>query len=461
MANDTAMASGAAIVAGAEPASDPAPRRSSAYAVYVLVVLSLGSILSFVDRQIINLLVEPIKADLGINDTQIGILQGFSFVIFYAFLALPLARLADSGNRVRVICFGILCWSGATFLCGLAGTFAMLFVARMLVGAGEATLTPSAYSMIPDYFTRERTGLAISVFTGAGFIGSGIAYIVGGAVIGYLNQIGSVEVPLIGRLVPWQLAFVCVSLPGLALLALMMTVREPPRRAAGGGPAEGEARIGAVIAHLRANARLFTGLLFGLTMLAAGTFAINAWTPTLLMRVHGWSPADVGSVFGVMVVAASASGVFCGGALAMALMRRGVAGANLLVPLGAALLALPFAIAFPLMATAQGSLAMLAPALFLSAFPFGCGTAVLPLISPNRMRAQVVAIYLLIANLVGFTFGPTSVGFLTDYVYGRPDLVGLSLATAPAVFFVIGAALLAWALPSYRAVVEAAQAAEG
>lgn len=432
----------------AEPAAP-----SGRYANYVLAVLSLGSILSFVDRQIINLLVEPIKRDLGISDTQIGILQGFSFVIFYAILAIPLARLADRGNRVRVITLGVLCWSAATFLCGLAGSFAMLFAARMVVGVGEATLTPSAYSLIPDYFSRERAAVAISIFTGSGFVGSGIAYIAGGTVIGYLNAIGPVTLPVLGILAPWQLAFLCVSVPGLALMLLLFTVNEPPRRAVAGESVGAQLPFRAVLGHMLTNARLFCGLLFGLTLLAAGTFAINAWTPTFLMRVHGWSPAQVGSVFGALVVAASAGGVFSGGVAATALMRRGVTGANVLLPLGAALLAIPFAIAFPLAESANQALMLLTPALFLCAVPFGCGTAVLPLISHNRMRAQVVAIYLLVANLVGFTAGPTSVGLLTDYVYGAPEKIGLSLATSPALFFIAGAALLGWALPAYRLVV--------
>ena len=430
-------------------------RHSSAYAWFVLFVLSLGSVISFIDRQIINLLVEPIKLDLGINDTQIGILQGFSFALFYAFLALPLARLADTGNRIRIIFLGVMCWSMATFFCVLSGTFATLISARLRVGVGEATLTPTAYSLIPDFFTRNRASIAISIFTGSGFVGSGIAYIIGGRLVATLNEIGHIDLPLLGTLVPWQMAFVCAAVPGVLLLFLLLFVREPSRREAVdvAAAAPKSAQFSVVIAHLRANARLFTGVFFGLTLLAAGTFAINSWTPTFLMRVYGWSPADVGAVFGLIVVVASAGGVFAGGAIASALMRRGIVSANLLVPLVGAVLALPFAILFPLMPTATASLSMLAPALFLSAFPFGCGSAVLPLVSPNRIRAQVVAIYLLIANILGFTLGPTSIGILTDYVYGRPELIGYSMATSPAIFFVAGALLVGWAIAPYRKVI--------
>lgn len=427
--------------------------KGGGYAWLVVGILSFAGIVSYIDRQIINLLVEPIKADLGINDTQIGLLQGFSFALFYALLALPLARLADSGNRTRIITLGIICWSMATFFCGLASTFMLLFFARMFVGVGEATLAPSGYSMISDYFPKERVGLAISIFTGSGFIGSGAAYILGGYIIEELNQIGAVTAPLVGVLQPWQLVFIAVSLPGLLLVLLMRFVKEPVRQetldASTGASAKVDASFKTVIAHLKTNPRLFTGVFFGLTLMAAGGFALNMWTPTYFIRVHEWTPLQVGSIFGSLVVVASAGGVFSGGAIASALMRRGRANANLLVPAISVLCAIPFAVAFPLMVSPTMSLVLLAPALFLSAVPFGCGTAVLPLISPNRIRAQIVAIYLLIANLVGFTLGPTSVGFLTDFVFRDPVLVGYSLAIAPAVFFSAGVALIAWAIPRY------------
>ena len=423
------------------------------YAWFVVGVLSLASIVSYIDRQIINLLVEPIKGDLGVNDTQIGLLQGFSFALFYAILALPLARLSDAGNRVRIISLGIVCWSAATFCCGFATTFMMLFFARMFVGVGEATLAPSGYSILSDYFPKERAALAISIFTGSGFVGSGLAYVLGGVIISALDEIGSIPFPLVGTLAPWQMAFIAVSLPGVFLFFLMRFIREPERREATDASEKSDASFKSVIAHIRSNQRLFAGVFFGLTLMAAGAYAVNMWTPTYFIRVHGWTPLQVGSVFGLLVVAASSLGVFSGGAVASMLMRRGVAGANLILPSIAAGLAIPFVIAFPLAPTPTLSFVLLAPALFFSAVPFGCGTAVLPLISPNRIRAQIVAIYLLIANLLGFTLGPTSIGFLTDYVFGSSELVGYSLATAPAVLYGLGLFWVVWATPKYSTLI--------
>ena len=430
------------------------PARSRAwYGWFVVGVLCIAGIVSYIDRQVINLLVEPIKADFGINDTQIGLLQGFSFVVFYALLAIPLARLSDRGNRVQVITLGVVCWTFATFSCGLAGSFAVLFAARMFVGVGEATLTPAGYSLIPDYLPKERVALAISLFTGAGFAGSGIAYAFGGALVDFFSQFDQVELPLLGERAVWQLTFLAVSAPSVLVLLLLAFVREPPRRETVQETGAGGSSFHAVIAHLLAERRLFTGVFFGLTMLAAAGYAVNLWVPTYFMRVHGWSPLEIGSVFGAMVFVGSTGGVFAGGAVASAWMRRGRRDAYLLVPIIAAACAIPFGIAYPLMADPLVSLLLLGPMLFLSVVPFGCGTAVLPIISPNRLRAQVVAIYLLIANLLAFTCGPTSVGLLTDYVFRDPVLIGYSLALAPAAFIVCGCALVSYALAPYTAVV--------
>lgn len=437
--------------AAAPPRAFPRPL----YAWMVVGVLCIASIVSFIDRQIINLLVEPIKADFGVNDTQIGLLQGFSFVLFYAALAIPLARLTDRGNRKRMIVYGVICWTIATFSCGLAGGFAMLFIARMFVGVGEATLTPASYSLIPDYFPRERVGLAISVFTSASFAGSGIAYIFGGAMVEILTGLGPITLPVVGERSVWQLTFFAVSAPSVLVLTLLAFVREPARRESLAEAAAPDASFSAALAHFLLHRRLFSGVMFGLTLMAAAVFALNLWVPTLFIRLHGWSPMQIGSAFGSMVVLGSTGGVFLGGAVASAWMKRGREDAFLRVPIVAGLCAVPFAIAFPLVSNPGLSLVLLLPVLVLSAVPFGCGTAVLPIISPNRLRAQVVAVYLLVVNLLSFTCGPTAVGLLTDYVFRDEMMVGYSLAIAPALFLIAGCIVVSVALKPYSALVRA------
>jgi len=438
------------------PISSAAPakiRKGSGYAWFVLFILCTAGIVSYIDRQIINLLVEPIKADFGINDTQIGLLQGFSFVIFYAVLAIPLARLADRGTRVSIIFWGAMCWSLATFTCGMAGSFAVLFIARMFVGIGESTLSPSGFSLISDYFRKSQIPLAISIFTGCSFVGSGLAYIVGGALIDFLSKLEHIVLPLVGERSVWQATFIFLAVSSVLLLVLIALIKEPPRSETIKGVVGTGSTVKDVVTHFRKQPRVFTGVLVGLTLMAAASFALNLWTPTYFIRTHGWTPLQIGSIFGTIVIFSSAGGVMLGGFTASRLMRRGFHGANLSVPAVAALCAIPFIVAFPLMSSPTLSLFCLAPALFFAAVPFGCGTAVLPLISPNRIRAQIVAIYLLIANLLGFTLGPTSVGMLTDYVFRDPALIGYSLSIAPPVFLLMGFCLVVWSIPPYREIV--------
>jgi MFS family permease len=428
-------------------------RQGSLYSWFVLFILCLASIVSYIDRQIINLLIEPIKADFGVNDTQIGLLQGFSFVVFYAVLALPLARLADRGKRVNIIFYGAVCWSLATFACGMAMSFAVLFIARMFVGIGEATLSPSGYSLISDYFRKSQIPLAISIFTGCTFVGSGVAYIFGGALIDFLSNLDRIVLPMIGERSVWQASFILVAIPSLLLILLISLIREPPRSETMSGEVATGSTVKDVISHIGKQPRLFCGVFVGLTLMAAASFALNLWTPTYFIRTHGWTPLQIGSIFGTIVIFASAGGVLAGGLVASKLMRMGHHEANLSVPAAAALFAIPLMIAFPLVGSPTLALFCLAPALFFAAVPFGCGTAVLPLISPNRIRAQIVALYLLTANLLGFTLGPTAVGMLTDYVFQDPALIGYSLSIAPAFFLGLGFCLVVWSIPRYRAVV--------
>ena len=174
------------------------------FAWYVVVVLFLAYTLSFVERQIMSLLIGPIKRDLMISDTQISLLHGFAFAIFYTILGIPLGRLADRKNRTIIISVGIFLWSFMTALCGLARSFWSLFMTRIGVGVGEATLSPAAYSMISDYFPKEKRGLAISLYSMGVFFGAGMAYILGGLVVKLASQAGITTLPVLGQVRPWQ-----------------------------------------------------------------------------------------------------------------------------------------------------------------------------------------------------------------------------------------------------------------
>ena len=443
----------AAISSAPEAPATPLP--STARAWYVVAVLSLAAIVSYIDRQVINLLVEPIKADLGVSDVQISLLQGFSFALFYAVLAIPLAWISDRYNRKIVILVGLVCWSGATFASGLAGVFAVLFVARMFIGVGEATLSPAGFSIISDYFSKAKLPGPISVFTGSGFVGSGIALILGGYLYATLAEMGTTTLPF-GTFEPWQLTFMCVAMLSVPLFFLMLTIREPVRRdGAGAAVKEEGAPALEIFDFVGRHKGVFLPLFLGFSCLAGAQYGLGAWAPSYFIRVHEWTQLEVGQMFGPVLMVAGPLGVISGGFAAERMLARGMDDATLRLPMIAVLAALPFAIAFPLVASPLLALGLLGLVTFLGTIPFGAGVATFPLVTPNRMRAQVMALYLLIANLLSYSLGPTLIALITDHVFADEKAINLSLAIAVPLVMAAGAALILLALRPYRAMVRA------
>jgi MFS family permease len=425
--NDRAAASPAA----GSPAAPNYGFRSEAYAWWVVAVLCAVTVVAFVDRQIINLLVEPMKRDLGITDVQVSLLQGVAFGLTHALLAVPLGRLADTSNRRAIILVGIVCWTLACAGSGLAASFGVLFLMRMAIGVGEATLTPSGYSMLADYFPRDRLGRAISLFLGAGFVGSGLAFIAGGWLLASLDSLGDVRLPIVGQVHTWQAAFLAVALPGVLCFALMLTVREPPRSSFGQVRAVEDApSVREVVRFLWSQRRTIGAIYLGFSLLAAMQFGLGAWVPSFFIRTHGWTASEIGYLYGMYYATIGTTGVLAGGWLCDRLSARGHADANLRVGVIAGCCALPFVVAFPCVPSGTAAAVLLAPATFFGTMPFGAGTAALPLLAPNRMRAQVVALYLLVANLLGQALGPTSVAMLTDYAFHDPAHLRWSIAIA-------------------------------
>ena len=434
---------------------------SEGYGWYVVFVLCVCGIVAFIDRQIINLLVEDIRADLDITDVQISLLQGFAFVIFYATVAIPLGRLADTRNRRWLITIGIVVWTAAAVACGYAETYAQLFVARIFIGIGEAVLTPAGFSLLADYFRPSRLALPISVFTGASFVGSGIALLAGGYLIGLLSSGGLVLAGLESR-EPWQTAFILGASPGLLVAVLFfLTVREPKRRGlSDAAPDAGAASLRAVFAFCRENAGVFVAIFVGLSLLASVQFSLGAWAPAFFIRVHGWTPEEIGYAYGLIFLFFGTGGVVFGGAFADWLHARGYSDANLRTAMLSGLAALPFAISFAQVEQAWLALALMAPVVGFGTMPFGAGTAVLPIVAPPRYRAQLVAVYLLVANLLGQAGGPWLVAFMTDRVFGRPEAVGQSLTLATGALYLAGAATIWFGLPSLRRLLGSRDAGE-
>ena len=423
--------------------------RSLAYEWYVVAMLMVAYIVSFVDRQVITLLVQPIRRDLGISDTEISLLMGFAFAIFYVTMGLPIARLADARSRRAIISAGILLWSLATACCGLARNFWQLFLARVGVGVGEAALTPAAYSMIADYFPADKLGRAIGVYATGLFLGAGLAMVLGGYVVGLVSDAGAVRLPLVGTLHPWQLTFLIVGAPGVLLAALIyVTVREPRRRnqAAAGR----QVPIRELGGFLWLNRRAFGCIFFGY---AAGGMAFNGflfWIPEFIRRTYGWDIADAGMVFGAELALLGGAGVMAGGALSDWLTKRGVEDAPLRCAALFFTLSLPVMVVTPLMPTTASAIPMLGLMAFVISLQQALSPVALQLITPNEMRAQVVAVFFLVANLIGIGGGATVIAMLTDYLFQDEAALRYSLSIVALVVMSIASASLALGLKPYR-----------
>ncbi len=420
-----------------------------AYAWYAVGVLTVAYMFSFVDRQILNLLVGPIRRDLGISDTKMSLLMGFSFAVFYSFFGIPLGRLADSKSRRTIIAAGMVLWSLLTAGCGLAKNFWHFLLLRMGVGVGEAALSPSAYSLISDYFPAESRATAISVYSMAFYIGSGIAFLLGGLVVGFASAKSGWLVPVIGTIRPWQLIFFIVGLPGVLLALLLYTVREPTRkgarvtRTADGKAVVAQVPLREVIAYMRENWKTFFCHHIGFALLAFSSFGSSAWIPTFFIRRYGWTSSQTGVTYGAILCIFGTLGIVAGGRVADWLAHRGFRDANLRVGLIAALAWIPTGILFPLMPNGNLAVALLIPTVFLMGQPVGVSVAAIQEMMPNVMRGQASALFLFVVNLIGLGLGPTAVAMATDYVFHNDRAIHYSLVVVGTLAH-FGAAALLW-----------------
>ncbi|MGQ0836505.1 MAG: spinster family MFS transporter [Gammaproteobacteria bacterium] len=434
------------------PTSDDVPWPRPVHAWWVVGVLLIAYTVSFVDRMILTLLIPSIKAAFQVSDTQVSLLVGFSFAVFYTFMGLPLGALADRGNRKLLITWGITVWSLMTALCGLAAGYRSLFLARIGVGVGEATLSPAAYSLLSDYFPKHKLGRAIAVYSIGVPLGSGVALVIGGLVVRFVSELPAVALPALGSVEPWRLTFLLVGLPGLLVALLMLTVREPVRR----GEVDAsrprwtdlarfiESRLHAVGAHF-----------VGLSLLTFVIYGYMAWIPTFFARTYGLVPADVGLFYGAITAIGGALGLIIGGALADRRFRIGQKDGHLRVVRWSALGAAPFLIAMPFAPTAGLAAALLTPGILIASMHGGVAGAALQLIAPNRLRGQITAAYFFVANLIGLGLGPTAIAVTTDYVFGDDAALRYSLAVVATVALPLSAIVLTLGFGAFRSAVDA------
>lgn len=437
---------------GLEPPPDaavawPAPAR----AWYLVAVLMLAYVLSFVDRVILGLLVGPIRADLGISDTQMSVLYGFGFAIFYTTLGLPIAWLADRYDRRKLIAAGILVWSAMTAACGLARNYAELLLARIGVGVGEAALSPAAYSMIADSFPEQKLGRALSVYTIGLPMGVGLALVIGGFVVQLVSTAPTYALPLVGEVKAWQVAFFVVGLPGVLVALWMRTLFEPPRRARPHSAHAEHPSVRDTFAWLATHWRAYAALILGYSVMGMVMNAVQIWGVQYYVRVLGFTLREAGTSVGLVIALFGTIGIVTGGWVHDRLRRAGHVDAALRTGLIAALALVPFGATATLVATPWLSLLCLVPIGFFTAFAYGAGAGGVQVLTPPRMRAQLSAIYLLFVNLIGIGGAPFLVALLTDYAFADDLAVGRSVAIVCGGAPALAALLFVAGLPHFRA----------
>lgn len=400
-------------------------------------MLTLAYVFSFLDRIVINLLVEPMRRDLGLTDVQISLLMGLSFAAFYTLCGLPLGWLADRCDRRRLVAAGIAVWSAATVACGLARGYGGLLAARLIVGAGEATLTPAAHSMLADLYPRERLGRAMAVYALGIYIGSGLALLLGALAVRLADQRSMWTLPLVGDVFPWQMVFVFVGLPGLLVALAALALQEPPRR-----DARAPMPLAETLAWLRVERRFLAHHLAGFGLLSLVAYASAAWIPTAFVRSFGWTAVQAALLLGGMTTVFSVAGCLVGGLCSDRLARAGGSQARLRIGTAAGLGAAASVAAVGAAPSALLAALALAPLCFTVAMPFGAASAALAERAPARLRGQASALYLLAVSVIGIGIGPTAVALVTEQVFGDPAALRQAMALVCAAAGVGGAGLL-------------------
>ena len=420
------------------------------HAWYALGIFFLAAVLSYTDRLILNLLVDPIRQDLHITDTQVSLLQGAAFAVLYALISLPLGRYVDSHNRRNIIAAGVVIWSLATAVCGVVSGFGALFAARIFVGVGEATLAPAVMSLIPDYFPEHRRGTAYGCFLTGMAMGAGAAMLIGGALFEGFHSGRFSTVPLIGHMAPWRAVLIALSLPGFLVSGLILTVREPARRdtVKKSTGTQATSHFATTLRYFKDNRRTFSYLFAAFALLNLVSYGCAAWLPSVFIRHFGLTQGQVGTELGVVSLTGTAIGAILGGLLSDRVVRRGGPVAVLRFTLWSSVATLPL-----LVSSILPSITLVLIVYF-AFLVVGCmvGTASITAIQsavPGDMRGFSVAIQAFVYTLVGLGLGPTSIALATQYVYRDPRAVGLSMVTVAVPVTVVGTFLVWLALPHY------------
>lgn len=377
---------------------------SPRYANYVLAVLFLVYVFNFIDRQILGILLDDIKAELDVSDTAMGLLVGFAFVVFYTLAGIPIARLADRTSRRSIIALGLGLWSAMTAASGLAQSYLQLALARVGVGIGEAAGSPPAHSLLSDYFEPGRRATALAIYSTGVYVGAMIAFLAGGYIKDALG---------------WRAAFFFVGLPGL-LLALLVrfSIVEPPRGMAEGSSAVADQPALAAVLRYLGSCRALVWLVMAASVQSLSGYSVLVWGPAYLGRVHALTSTEIGFSLGLIIGVAGCLGGYLGGVWADRWGRKDIRW-YMRLPALQSLLALPFVIGFTLLDNTAAALLCFVPFYLLGAMYVGPMLSMTQGLVPLRMRATTSAILLFVLNMVGLGIGPLLVGVMNDTLFGH------------------------------------------
>ena len=434
---------------------------------YATIILAVLYWLSILDRFIISLMVDPIKRDMGITDVQFSLLHGFAFAITFSLFGLVAGSLADRYSRRRIIFASVFIWSMATAACGIAQTYWHLLMARVGVGAGEAGLNPSAMSMLADLFPRDRLTSATAVYTIGATVGSGTAYLFGGAIVDMVSHVDFYTLPLIGEVRSWQAVFFIVGVPGALLSLIIFTIPEPVRRnqrktlkRAGWG-SDLLSSYGELIAFIRSRPRFFachySGFMFASFIMVGGA----AWYPAHMARTFGWDAGKIGLTLGLTLAAAGIAGKLICGYCVDALYRRGWRDAQMRWYATCLVIAAPIGV----FATTSDNPWIFLPGVglvlvLLSPLP-ACYATSLNLVTPNELRGAGIAFFAATAGLIGMACGPLIVALISDLFLAGPSSIGHAMAIMIAVFCPLAAGILAYGCGAMREAVLEAESVQG
>lgn len=441
-----------------------APGYTERRAWYLVVALTSCAILSQVDRMAMTLLVTPLQRDLGLSDTDIGVIGGLEFGIFYALAGLPIAGLADRFSRRTIILCSLVAWSVTTALCGFAIGYASLFAARVLVAVGEASNSPSGNSMLASVFPPARLSKPLSVFALGGSVGNTVAAVL---VATFLALAPSLAPYLTYRgepLAPWRLAFVGLAIMGVVPFVLMLFAREPARAATH----ESSVPMGAVptgpvpmspvpmsefLRYILARWRAYLPCYMGYALLVVPLVAASFWAPTAYERVHGISATVAGGWLGIGYVAGGMTGTLFGGWLADWWIGRGCSDGQLRTLAVAVGGMAPATIVSQVVPQFWLGIGVLWIAMFFAGMGLGPVSAALQGMTPARLRARAAALLYLFVNVIAFG-GVPAASLLNGFLFGRPETLNWSLALLAAVFGGLALAVVLWGRPHFRAHVE-------